>query len=271
MIRAESISWNVDRGLVAPEWQWAWDGLVLAAPIVEGGGSLYDVVGRRQSTLVNGPTWGVMTNERFQGRAIDLELDSSQYHFFDDTPDWDDLESLTVLVWIKAESVSGEQRILNKWDGSDGWILRKESSANWSFLIDTSGGITGLTTSFGVDTNVHQLVGTYDHTQTTNNHKIFVDGVRRNIGNKSGGVVTDGATTLRIGAGESANSPFDGLVGHLMIWNKPQPESRIWDLYLDPDGWRRMDPRLFGKVAAAVAGVPGGAYYQQYHTHVIAA
>ncbi len=65
--------WGFDRGLVDPKWDWFWDMAVFAAPIWEGGGSVYDFVRRVEIPLHSTPaTWSSATG------ALGLLMDANR-------------------------------------------------------------------------------------------------------------------------------------------------------------------------------------------------
>ena len=51
---AEPTPWPFDRGLVAPEWRWAWDNVEVATIIWEGGGDIYNYATRSFGTVTGG-------------------------------------------------------------------------------------------------------------------------------------------------------------------------------------------------------------------------
>jgi len=140
-------------------------------------------------------------------------------------------DEVTLSAWIKLESTSTEGKILAKWSDAGGafqYLLSTDGGDMCQFAIFNSAtriatGTTVLTTG----TWFH-MAGVYDGSEI----RCYLNGVEEGSTATSGNMSSTSAP-VRIGAGSGGSgteSPFDGDIGHVAIWDRPLSESEIESL-----------------------------------------
>jgi hypothetical protein len=164
--------------------------------------------------------------------TVDVTLDSCQSLDFDGTNDhvvFDNNYSLSgdfsVSIWVKPESIGGQQTILSKRDPNaidTGYDLKINNSGRLIFSYDTS----------SINSGSHNLSDdrwyyiTIVHTNTS--YALYVDGIQLNTANGSAPSVNTSDCIL--GATERTNGKnrfFNGWIDELRIWNKALDVSQL--------------------------------------------
>ncbi|MBY0315960.1 MAG: LamG domain-containing protein [Bdellovibrionales bacterium] len=162
----------------------------------------------------------------------------------------------TICLWMKPASVAG-QTLLSMSSGDKYFYLSfDDNEIDWKFedSADTDMTIDG-SASFIVG-NTYQVCAVGDHGGTGS--RIYVNGaVVGTSGTMMGASAASAFTTLTIGAEpapafQSADGnktlPFDGNLGHIMIWQTALPANAISQLY---GGGSGFDPQFaFGNYTA---------------------
>jgi len=129
-------------------------------------------------------------------------------------------DKISTSVWIRLASTSSEGKILAKWADSGGrfqYLLSTDGGDKCQFAIFNGGTkiAVGTTTLLvGVD---YHLVGVYDGSTV----KIYCNGIEEDSTVATGNMSSTTAP-VRIGAGSGGSgteNPFDGDIGHCVIWN----------------------------------------------------
>jgi len=143
--------------------------------------------------------------------------------------------SITVLAWIKVESLSDNRPIITKRDGSfDGYNLFIAPAGALYFVC------TGLTTHIQVNTadgvistgTFYQVAGVYD--SVNSKLKVFVDAVKTEVvasGNIDTNTVPFAVGSQYQGGGSTPNKYFDGIVDDAVVFNRALSDAEIAYLF----------------------------------------
>jgi hypothetical protein len=211
-------------------------GLVLAMPFTElAGTKVYDLSGRNHhGTLNNGP---VRTNTPF-GKGVDFDGDDDNGTI----PDHDDLDiqltGFTILAWIYVQALPGE--------GNYNPIISKtRAGGNVEWLFQTDGNNSnkmnlslydGTNVAFVLSNTVitlntwYQVVCTWDLLSL----RMYMNGKYENIAGKGAYTPSNSAFQVFIGEWELNHRNFNGIIDHIMIWDRALSENEIAQLYQDP-------------------------------------
>lgn len=136
--------------------------------------------------------------------------------------------AFTVNVWVKANSLSINGRIINKWDGTNGWILQSFTGSGWRFYAGI-GGTQSVTAPTNFTTGQWvMLTITYDGSHM----RIYTDGGNVQSTAISGSLSNAGGKDIYLGsATDSAPQYFNGIIDELGIWTKVLNQTEISYLY----------------------------------------
>lgn len=250
--RAKPQLWAVRKGLVAPEWQWAWRGLVGHWVMWEGGGAPRDVSGNANHSSLpggtNDPAW--VLSER--GRTLDFDGSNDYVAIPDDILTGS--TNFTISAWVKAGTKDDQQAIVNNRDGGvDGqYQLKLKNSGEASFVVYNSGFQFNLqgTTAIENSGNWHHVVGVRDG----GDGRLYVDGQQEDSG--SGTVKDLVALDARIGAdGRDSGWNFKGNIDDVRIYNRALSAWDVRKLFEAP--WAPVQRR--GRRSYLVPSVPAAA------------
>lgn len=133
---------------------------------------------------------------------------------------------VTVAMWVKPNSVTGDQGIIDKSTTLDSYQMII-TSGKFRFLVNT-GGSTHLSTTSPVAGNWYYLAMTYDGSRM----KAYVNGVNEVDVAQTGSINYD---TSNIIIGAMAYSPagyyFNGIIDEVKIYNRALSLSEIQNLY----------------------------------------
>ena len=90
-------------------------------------------------------------------------------------------------------------------------------------------------------------------------------------GDHSGDATDTTAPVRHFSIAATSNTPWHGQLALSFYAKREWSGAEFRDWVTDPMGFLYPEQPGIGFVTAAAPGIPGGAYYQQYHTHVIAA
>jgi len=175
--------------------------------------------GNNGTLYVGDDNSGVYTDGRYEGAysfdGVDDYIDSGNDSSLNSN------SSISVEVWVKADSITGgERHILDKIEGSGGYQLRIEDGDLIFLLKNSSGGILNVSKAGALTTNWHHVVGTWNGTNQT----LYVDG---SWAAASNGIVDDFSSTIDLVIGHSVNKSNQDYT-----WNGTIDEVRIWDRVL---------------------------------------
>ncbi len=149
-------------------------------------------------------------------------------------------DPFTIQAWIKFADTTGDQTILGKSDGPDGWVLSVVS--NLVFFnappIGVLSGLNGPSIDIATDQWHHIVVRRMAAGEEVDSTMIFFDGVPVGIRDKhdSTDALNDVATGLMFGAGADGSLPFNGHVDEVAFWSRGLSYSEIDYLWNDGVG-----------------------------------
>jgi YVTN family beta-propeller protein len=192
-----------------------------------GNDSANDIADGNNGAFQGGPSYA----PGMAGQAFSLD-GASRYVAVPDSPSLSMTGPFTLSAWIKLNTNSVQQAIIEKYDvpGKNGYLFRllggKLSAAICDPTLEGANNpVFGATT---VTTGVwHQVAAVYDGSFI----KVYLDG------QLDGSVPTtvtptDGAASLKIGArGDDANTRLNGLIDEVKIYNRALPPWEIDSLF----------------------------------------
>lgn len=171
--------------------------------------------------------------------AVDLENANLEWL---DTPSFGaSLTKMTVMGWIKEETVVVERAIIAKWayQTQGCWAFQTSNSSASDLmafiatsLTDDGSGCTAKSSLLGlVAGTFYHIAWVYDGTAVGNANrlKLFVDGVAQTL--TFGGTVpaslTASSAFVRLGDFENLSRFWDGLLDEFGIWNRPLSQAEM--------------------------------------------
>ena len=254
-------------GLVAPEWQWAWKGLVLAVPLWEGGGAPKDFSPRQQVIETPDSTFTWVGGE--YGLALSQSgSDSNGLQITGAAQSLIDLPTtynFTVEIWAKRDSALASKCAFG-WTGTDDLMIYPNDATVGSggvrvFWRDVGG---NLINESGPD-----LSGQWHQTvflsRASNNHQAYRDGV--SVGTSASTGTAGPFTGITIGAfGDVTTQPLTGDLLLVRVWDRVLSVTEIAALARDPFGpFRAVDPWGYDWSSADLAAAAGIGRQMQQH------
>ena len=183
-------------------------------------------------TLVNGSTW----SPGITGGAVSLDgandyVNLNQDNFFDLTGD------MTMTAWINKRSNSGADGIFGKggcYNAACPFNFRTTGAGTFGF--DQNNGTSGQDTLF---TTVATPLNTWAHVafvRSGNTRSIYVNGVLAAGPTVYTRTPTANSQTATIGTASAVNpvdSPFDGLIDDLRVYNRALNTQEVAEVYAD--------------------------------------
>lgn len=138
--------------------------------------------------------------------------------------------ALTLSAWIRPDSVTATQFIINK---------AISTSANGDyFLVLRNTGVLGIVVNSGVEgartgntaltTNTwYHVVGTWDGS----NLRMYLNGVADSIAQPLSGTMANNGDNLGIGASATGVRPFNGLIDDVRVYNRALSATDVMNLY----------------------------------------
>ena len=152
---------------------------------------------------------------------------------------------MSIIAWVKPDIAGVKKQIFSK-DDSVGVFFR-----SWQFRTFTTGAVSFIVfkdnTTYGVATgstvvptgSYHQLVGTYDGA----NVKVYYDSVIEDTAPLAG-TVNAQTNDVFIGKAETADPGyFDGVIDHVLLFNKALDQTEIDTMFADPFWMYRAEAR----------------------------
>jgi hypothetical protein len=181
-------------------------------------------------TLVNGTTW---VDGKF-GKCLSFD-GVDDYVNCGNTVSLNPTDAITVVAWVKYNSVSGLQEIVRK-EGSYafgiGWTARK-----FRFWIHNGAWVNSGDSITSVEVGKwYYVVGTYDKNGGTNNLKLYVNQNLEAQSTQTGQISTN---TNFVGIGNyqgDMSEPHNGLIDDVRIYNRVLSPAEIKKIYYDGIG-----------------------------------
>ena len=203
------------------------DGLVGSWHFDEGSGTTAcDTSGNDNDGTINGATW---VNDGKFGKALSFD-GADDYVEVKDSDSLDITNAITIMAWVKLDSLDKEQQIVRKSRDDTG-------EAYEIFINDTNRVFFGIRDSSGTEEYVYptdtlttgtwyHIVGTYDK----QNLKLYLNG--NEIGSEPSTITIDvSSRNLIIGCGDKGTRYFHGTIDEVRIYNRALSEGEISDLY----------------------------------------
>jgi len=245
--------WAFNPGLVAPEWEWFWEGCIGAWPFWESAGNkVLDISSFNQAgTFVNTPTWGADA----RGPTVDFQAASSD-HIDVGTAGHLSLPGVMSVLCVHHmnDNYTSSQSLVG-WANSSASLNydlefgRTNNKYSW---LNNSTAITLDSTRSISDNNIHVICVTRGGGTGDWDISMFIDGV------------LDGATTTvenpndaagsRLGIAKLGNFgtfKYEGSISLMVLWDKTLTDDQAIKITRDPFGPFRMgeDVALFAPLA----------------------
>ena len=181
---------------------------------------------------VSGTNFSLSSAEGIVDNAF-TSFDISDLITVSDNPAINPRQEITVSAWVRSRTTN-RQRLIEKWDGSNDYMLWIEGTANGSttarFEVGTSSGSSFATGSIpvGNENEWFHLTGTYDGS----NVRIYVNATLDGSNSRTG-TLNDGSNDLIIGNGIGGS--FNGDIDDVRIYNKALTAAEILELYNKPN------------------------------------
>lgn len=234
-------------------------------PFNEGSGNkAFDLSGNGYTGTITTPTWSA---GKF-GWALDTTI--LNHHVDTNTDDPFDLPELTVLAWVNTSTVnSGQVRddLVSKEGDNAGWILRFDETTDKFEMVARDGGSWRVATGAIARTanTWYQVVGRYSAASTDIIVNAKLDATTTGVA-----AYAASATDVWIGANPFTDDKreFNGLIDHVIIWNRFLSLSEIALLYREQFCmFAPTNPLVFmsGTGAPAVS-IPVMYYHYVFHS-----
>lgn len=191
-------------------------GLTSYWKLEETSGTRYDSHGSNNLTDNN----TVLYSSAVQGNGAEFVAASAEYLSIPSTTQFQlDLgaENFSVSLWFNADTVSGVQGLIGKYNNSSTnkpWLIYLNGTS-LVFLVGSQGAAVTSSTTISANTWYH-VVATAD---TSNNYKLYVNAGTPNTGSGASSTGTTGIDFC-IGAYNSGSSGrFDGTIDEVGIWD----------------------------------------------------
>ncbi len=257
MLEAKPLSWNANRGSVADELQWAWDGLVDIVPFWEGGGAAGRILGANNQALGSGASW-LQTPQG--GRGIDLDGTSNGHHKtggqgYDRVLNGNDGSRFTILTVFIADTASGgarqtiwgnEERALEPW-------IEINGQGTGSFVLAIPGIWLAYTVESVIADDTLYVAFTRSIGVGTLTKTFWINGIEYTDQGSSNSKTTWSTSDKYFGRRADGSQMFNGKILLHHVWNYPLPIAGIQQLTPRIFDLIRIATRHVGFVAAAAA------------------
>ena len=191
--------------------------------------SLLDLSGNSNDLTNQGADFTTVGCQR--GQCYDFVLENTDWMYAADSASIDAItDAITLMLWVKMDdATSTGMRFIDKWDGSDTWILQNTNGElNYRVYFDTSG-LDSLTSTVDFDTNFNHIAATYDDADS-DTMVYYINGVADETDtHSSGGNLSTNNNTLNLGT-EGSGQWMDGLMDEVGIFDKALDSTDINDI-----------------------------------------
>ena len=190
------------------------------------------------NATVNGPTWTSSSGHSSTGGYC-YNLDSDDI-YIPSSSEQGGMTQLTISAWIKASSIASYDKIVEKWNSPPdaSWALGFNTASQLRFSLTNGATTKALDSTPTVSTGVWvHVAATYDGTKTSNNMKIYINGV--SVGTTSaptfgtGGALANPSEPIYIGSYLGTGYAPSGCLDDIMVFNKTLSDEQIKSLYND--------------------------------------
>lgn len=216
--------WGSKTGVTNPQLHNGRDSGAVARYTLDG--SAEDVWGANNGTN-NGVTF---VDDSIRGQAGDFQSGNTDRITVSDSSIFDtDSSGLTVCAWVKLEGESNSGRVVTRQDLTDfhGWTLRFDQDNSFRWRVNGDSSIVDTFANKPTLNNWVHAVGTVDE---NGNLRCYANGVLRDEGSSPGNYNTNADVGIGARAGDR-NSPFDGKIDDVRIYNRALSPSEVQQLY----------------------------------------
>ncbi|MHA2253749.1 MAG: LamG-like jellyroll fold domain-containing protein, partial [Candidatus Kariarchaeaceae archaeon] len=200
------------------------------------GTTVYDETSNNNNGVMNGATWaGPVWTSGQVGNALSFD-GVDDYVEIPDSNNLDITGELTLMAWVKRDTIGTNMEILGKWDAAGNhrsYELFIRPTNKVVLAISRDGGYAFMeaqTTATFTDTTIfHHIAATYNPSIPAMN--IYIDGVLQTVtttGSQSS--IHSGTGKVIIGVRESgafSNNYFDGIIDEVGIWSRALTSTEI--------------------------------------------
>ena len=192
----------------------------------------------------NNGTWtdatdNAITTESVTGQvntALDFETTDDSLVTVTAAASINDTAAQTVCVWFNTESFgSGYNGIIDKADNSDiGWNVYYNGPNERIGYYTRRGGYIELANGSMIAGTWQHFCGTWDGTDGYGGMDIYLDGVaqyEQYTGDTTGSTMSDASSDLIFGGSNQDGPVFDGILDHIMIFNRELSAAEVLNLY----------------------------------------
>jgi len=250
----------VSRGLVAPEWQWTHDGLILALPLWAGGGPAFDLSPYRDMATLNGNVVWAMSP---YGLCLDFPSGGGDYVSVPDHARFTPTQGLTVFVIAKCDAyqtdICGLVAHYLSTGNQRSWFLGLDASGHLVIALSSDGSYQAANTVVGSTvvgtTNWFTAGLTWEPSVAT---RVYFNGIQDGV--DAAGVIAslhNSTSDLWVGTQyqTTTNYNLDGKIAAVLVYNSTLRANEVYKLHLDPFAPFRMYEEWAFK---APAGPPPG-------------
>jgi hypothetical protein len=193
-----------------------------------------DSLGNYNGTLVNGATYGTgIINQGFSFDGVNDYVDLGNNLDFDGTTPF------SISTWVKFDVLGNFEFIFSKRDLTGffrGYSIHKRTTNEIEFQVANSAGggqnRLALYTSTQLTNNTfYHCVVTYDGSRNPNGVKIYLDGVSDTLVTRNNTLTDTISNSGNLWLGNYYNSPFNGLLDEVGIWDRVLTPSEVTELY----------------------------------------
>lgn len=215
------------------------DKLVARYDFDEGAGAtLGDLSGfDNNGTLIGSPSW--ITTRCLSGSCLNL-TGTGMYVNITSSGSLTGWNNFTIAGWVNFNKVSSTQYILSKDKASAhpgrayGIYLDGANNLNYEYWNSTGGAGSIVSDPHGVAINTSQAVCfafTRDATQSSNNLKVYYDGVLQSTGTgPNGPIASDPSTPMQMGRRGDGTGQTNGSIDRIWIFNRTLTSSEMTTL-----------------------------------------
>lgn len=211
------------------------------------GETVFDLSGNgNNGTLENGTAWG----------SDGLDFDGvNDYVTCGDIVNTDGLSSITVSAWVKINTTAGNQMIITKSDGVNGWgFYARLANGELRWFVDT-GSTAVATWTYGAEniSGWHNLLGVYDGVNVT----LYWDGEEKAFTPLTGNTTNESFSVLFGDHSGGSSLPLSGSIRSARIYNRALSAEEIAWSYREPYAMFEptFNPALLYSVAPPVGAI----------------
>lgn len=215
-----SDSGRIEAGSDLKLWQDA-SGLIARWSFDEGSGTAAsDASQNNHSATVTGASWTTGKS----GSGLNFTGNASNVVIIPDTSSLDFTKQITMMAWIKPNSISGWQTVMAKNQKDEVYSLRLNSGKP-RMDLDEVGSVNSA--------SVGLSAGSWQHLAATWNgsvEKLYINGVEVGTQNRSGTIKTN-SDNLQLGRAEDNDDPLNAVLDDVRVYSRGLSANEILTIY----------------------------------------